>query len=126
MQTVSTALSHPTTNDSTTARRTNTVQGSVANGPPSDVPKDNIASEQTSSPTPSSSSQPLRPSWKLGITIILAFFATFIITMALRGTLHSPSRGFSLFANLYLAGTIIFGGGPVVIPLLREYVVNEG
>jgi chromate transport protein ChrA len=46
--------------------------------------------------------------------------------MALRGTLHSPSRGFSLFANLYLAGTIIFGGGPVVIPLLREYVVNEG
>ena len=46
--------------------------------------------------------------------------------MILRGTLKSPPRGFSLFANLYLAGTIIFGGGPVVIPLLREYVVNEG
>lgn len=57
--------------------------------------------------------------------IILAFFATFIITMVLRGTLHSPPRGLSLFANLYLAGTIIFGGGPVVILLLREYVVNE-
>jgi chromate transport protein ChrA len=27
---------------------------------------------------------------------------------------------------MYLAGTIIFGGGPVVIPLLREYVVAEG
>ncbi len=26
---------------------------------------------------------------------------------------------------MYLAGTIIFGGGPVVIPLLREYVVAE-
>jgi chromate transport protein ChrA len=37
-----------------------------------------------------------------------------------------PPRGFSLFANLYLAGTIIFGGGPVVIPLLREYIVAEG
>ncbi|KAL9635952.1 MAG: hypothetical protein Q9164_003151 [Protoblastenia rupestris] len=45
--------------------------------------------------------------------------------MTLRGTLRLPPRGFSLFANLYLAGTIIFGGGPVVIPLLREYVVAE-
>jgi chromate transport protein ChrA len=27
---------------------------------------------------------------------------------------------------MYLAGTIIFGGGPVVIPLLREYAVEPG
>lgn len=27
---------------------------------------------------------------------------------------------------MYLAGTIIFGGGPVVIPLLREFVVQTG
>lgn len=27
---------------------------------------------------------------------------------------------------MYLAGTIIFGGRPVVIPLLREYVVEPG
>ena len=27
---------------------------------------------------------------------------------------------------MYLAGTIIFGGGPVVIPLLQEYVVEPG
>lgn len=27
---------------------------------------------------------------------------------------------------MYLAGTIIFGGGPVVIPLLRSYVVEPG
>lgn len=27
---------------------------------------------------------------------------------------------------MYLAGTIIFGCGPVVIPLLREYVVEPG
>jgi len=26
---------------------------------------------------------------------------------------------------MYLAGTIIFGGGPVVIPLLRKYIVAE-
>lgn len=65
-------------------------------------------------------------SWRFGITIVACFFMTFITIMTLRGTLHTPTRGFSLFANLYLAGTIIFGGGPVVIPLLREYVVTEG
>lgn len=27
---------------------------------------------------------------------------------------------------MIIAGTIIFGGGPVVIPLLRDYVVTEG
>lgn len=65
-------------------------------------------------------------SWRFGVAVIVCFFGTFIAVMTLRGTLHSPPRGFSLFANLYLAGTIIFGGGPVVIPLLREYVVAQG
>jgi chromate transport protein ChrA len=31
-----------------------------------------------------------------------------------------------MFANMFLAGTVIFGGGPVVIPLLRAYVVEPG
>ncbi|TIC96900.1 Chromate transport protein [Colletotrichum higginsianum] len=45
--------------------------------------------------------------------------------MVLRGVLPAKSLLFGFFANMYLAGTIIFGGGPVVIPLLREYVVAE-
>jgi len=65
-------------------------------------------------------------SWKLGLSIIIAFLAAFIVLMVLRGTLRTPPLGFSVFANLFLAGTIIFGGGPVVIPLLREYVVAQG
>jgi chromate transport protein ChrA len=68
----------------------------------------------------------LNISWRLGTAIIIFFFITFIIFMVLRGTLQNPSIIYSLFANMYLAGTIIFGGGPVVIPLLREYVVAEG
>jgi chromate transport protein ChrA len=80
---------------------------------------------------------------KLGIGIIAAFLgpyhtpiskplltnppqASFTIIMALRGTLKLRTLPFDLFANMYLAGTIIFGGGPVVIPLLREYVVQPG
>ena len=65
-------------------------------------------------------------SWKVGTGIIATFLATFILVMVLRSTLPNPALLYQLFANLYLAGTIIFGGGPVVIPLLREYVVAEG
>jgi chromate transport protein ChrA len=43
-----------------------------------------------------------------------------------RGALRAPPLALDLFANMYLAGTIIFGGGPVVIPLLRSYVVDPG
>ncbi len=59
-------------------------------------------------------------SWKFGICIAAGFFLTFIPIMILRGVLDPAPRGLGLFANMYLAGTIIFGGGPVVIPLLRE------
>jgi chromate transport protein ChrA len=65
-------------------------------------------------------------SWKTGIYVLLGFLVSFVTIMILRGLLNAPPRGFALFANLYLAGTIIFGGGPVVIPLLREYIVAEG
>jgi chromate transport protein ChrA len=65
-------------------------------------------------------------SWKSGVAIIATFSLSFIIVMVLRGVLPRPPLLYKLFANLYLAGTIIFGGGPVVIPLLREYIVAEG
>ncbi|PSN63164.1 chromate ion transporter-like protein [Corynespora cassiicola Philippines] len=63
---------------------------------------------------------------KVGVAIIVAFFVSFVTIMILRGTLEVRTLAFDLFANMYLAGTIIFGGGPVVIPLLREYVVQPG
>jgi chromate transport protein ChrA len=64
--------------------------------------------------------------WKTGLCVIIGFFVSFVTVMVVRSLLKTPPRGVSLFANLYLAGTIIFGGGPVVIPLLREYIVAEG
>jgi chromate transport protein ChrA len=65
-------------------------------------------------------------SWKHGLIVIGLFFVIFLVVMVLRGTLKSPPLLYQLFANMFLAGTIIFGGGPVVIPLLRDYVVAEG
>jgi chromate transport protein ChrA len=90
--------------------------------------------EQADPSAPSELSERIVPSniqlnlitWKTGTYIITAFFASFITIMTVRSLLANPPRGVSLFANLYLAGTIIFGGGPVVIPLLREYIVAEG
>lgn len=64
-------------------------------------------------------------SWPFGVGLIVFFLITFTVVMVLRGVLPVKSLLFSFFANMYLAGTIIFGGGPVVIPLLREYVVAE-
>ncbi|KAG9050248.1 hypothetical protein FS837_006689 [Tulasnella sp. UAMH 9824] len=63
---------------------------------------------------------------KTGLWILIAFFASFIALLVLRGALHHAPLLLKLYTNMYLAGTIIFGGGPVVIPLLREYVVSEG
>ncbi|KAK3167370.1 hypothetical protein OEA41_010497 [Lepraria neglecta] len=86
--------------------------------------------EMTSGCDPESRTIPqeyqLNFSWKSGTAIITTFFLTFIVVMVLRGVLHNPPILYKLFANLYLAGTIIFGGGPVVVPLLREYIVAEG
>lgn len=63
---------------------------------------------------------------KVGVFLIIASLASFITVMIVRGTVAARALAFDLFANMYLAGTIIFGGGPVVIPLLRSYVVDPG
>ena len=70
----------------------------------------------------------LKIGWKSGLLLIVLFLLSFTAVMALRGALPGESNPllYRLFSNMYLAGTIIFGGGPVVIPLLREYVVAEG
>ena len=81
--------------------------------------------EEQHSLQPPSTSNIVR-SWKTGAAVIATFFATFIVVMVCRGIYGGENRGFDVFANFYLAGTIIFGGGPVVIPLLREYIVSPG
>ncbi|KAK6514554.1 hypothetical protein TWF281_004752 [Arthrobotrys megalospora] len=95
--------------------------------------QDTILPISTLSPAPPTTTTPLDIieqkqllTWRTGILVICAFFTTFIVVMVLRGTLKRPPLPYSVFANLYLSGTIIFGGGPVVIPLLRDYIVGEG
>ncbi|SMR63827.1 unnamed protein product [Zymoseptoria tritici ST99CH_3D1] len=89
--------------------------------PTAAVSHQSVLAEEISTPP-----TPVLSSWKLATAIITAFFASFITVMVCCGTFGGANRGFDLFSNLYLAGTIIFGGGPVVIPLLREYIVTPG
>lgn len=63
---------------------------------------------------------------KSGLIVIALFFVIFTGFMVLRGVVKTSPLVLSLFTNMLLAGTIIFGGGPVVIPLLRTYVVDPG
>ncbi|KAL4986487.1 chromate transporter-domain-containing protein [Aspergillus falconensis] len=63
---------------------------------------------------------------RVGVGIFILFFASFIGILVSRAKLSAPPLALDLFANMYLAGTVIFGGGPVVIPLLRSYVVDPG
>jgi chromate transport protein ChrA len=62
----------------------------------------------------------LSVSWKFGALLIAIFFMAFTTIMVLRGVIRHRPLLFSFFSNMYLAGTIIFGGGPVVVPLLRQ------
>lgn len=94
--------------------------------------REDLSSHQHHEPAPHTPEPPQseikshKISVKFGATLIITFTISFIAIMVLRGTLTSTSRPFDLFSNMYLAGTIIFGGGPVVIPLLRSYVVDPG
>jgi chromate transport protein ChrA len=82
--------------------------------------------EETTELTPVSDTRTHNIPVKIGISLITGFILSFIIVMVIRGTINVRGLAFDLFSNMYLAGTIIFGGGPVVIPLLRSYVVDPG
>ncbi|KAI4131246.1 MAG: hypothetical protein LQ338_001340 [Usnochroma carphineum] len=98
----------------------------TASYPPTDTTPPSATT--TNKTPPSASTFPALLSLKLGSTILILFALSFLAIILCRSLLPAPSlpRPFSLFSSLYLAGTIIFGGGPVVIPLLREYIVAPG
>ncbi|BGP35036.1 hypothetical protein JCM10296v2_006866 [Rhodotorula toruloides] len=56
-----------------------------------------------------------------------AGFVVYLVTIiVVRSQLNNPPRALDFFTNMVIGGTIIFGGGPVVIPLLRQYTVQPG
>ncbi|KAB5589333.1 Serine/Threonine-kinase TTK/MPS1 [Ceratobasidium theobromae] len=92
------------------------------------IPMETIPAPVKSDASPERAPVPLQHKvpLKLGILIIVGFFGMFTAFMVVRGVVEAQPLPLELFINMLLAGTIIFGGGPVVIPLLREYVVEPG
>ncbi|HSS86885.1 MAG TPA: chromate efflux transporter [Reyranella sp.] len=60
----------------------------------------------------------------VGIAALTAFAVLLAAVLALAGRL--PSQGFDLFAAFYRSGALVFGGGHVVLPLLRGAFVAPG
>lgn len=125
----------PTTTTRAESQRPEEIQAAPdASNPTSSTTKSNGQSSTPATEEPEEVREPriipaartLNISWQFGTVILGAFLLTFIVIMVLRGVLPNRPLLFKLFSNMFLAGTIIFGGGPVVIPLLRSYVVSEG
>ena len=77
----------------------------------SDIQKDNSSLE-------------IETSRGVAIVAIALFFALLLSLPLIAATL--PSQGLSLFDSFYRSGSLVFGGGHVVLPLLQSEVVPTG
>ena len=116
------------------AQRRQPPPGSASSGPteiiPAPIGQSSFTTQDVQQERPRVPSEPSRMVYgvtvRTGLIVLVAFLVSFTAILVTRSELAQEHRPLSLFANMYLAGTIIFGGGPVVIPLLREYVVSPG
>jgi chromate transporter len=72
--------------------------------------------------TPSRIALPVSPT--AGVLALSAFFILLIGLPILQAAVHTP--GLALFDAFYRSGALVFGGGHVVLPLLREAFVGPG
>ena len=61
---------------------------------------------------------------KTGIYILIIW--ALILIMAILTRMYSQALMLQILSTFYFVGSIIFGGGPVVIPLLQEYLISNG
>lgn len=61
---------------------------------------------------------------RIGAAALALFFLLLLLLPVLSGA--APSQGLALFDAFYRAGSLVFGGGHVVLPLLEAEVVRPG
>jgi chromate transporter len=61
---------------------------------------------------------------RAGLAALVAFFVLLVGVLAVQG--RAVAGGLELFAAFYRSGALVFGGGHVVLPLLREAFVAPG
>ncbi|MGB0154706.1 MAG: chromate efflux transporter [Verrucomicrobiales bacterium] len=69
-------------------------------------------------------SHPVKSSYALGITCLALFFVLLFGLPLL--TKVAPGQPLEAFTAMYRSGSLVFGGGHVVLPLLSEEVVGPG
>lgn len=74
--------------------------------------------------TPSRPAQPFRIRRRVGVALLIAFFVLLVGLPFLRET--TGSFDVAVFDSFYRAGSLVFGGGHVVLPLLQAEVVPPG
>jgi chromate transporter len=74
-------------------------------------------------PTPAAGHVTMPVSRRTGLVALAAFFLLLIGLQLLQGQL---GQGIDLFTAFYRSGALVFGGGHVVLPLLREALVTPG
>lgn len=75
-------------------------------------------------PPPAGGHVAMPVSRRAGAIALAAFFVLLLVFLLLPNHLHL--QGFDLFAAFYRSGALVFGGGHVVLPLLREAFVAPG
>jgi chromate transporter len=73
---------------------------------------------------PAAAALPLAVSRRTGAVLLALFFVLLIGLPLLAATI--PAQGIKLFDAFYRAGSLVFGGGHVVLPLLQAAVVPQG
>jgi chromate transporter len=74
-------------------------------------------------PAPSAAHIAMPVSRRAGLAALAAFFVLLGLFVL---PAHFPRQGIDLFAAFYRSGALVFGGGHVVLPLLREAFVSPG
>ena len=100
-------------------RQRNTAAGSQATST-------GLAQQDQDLPEPVRVTHLMVPNKKLAFSLGIGFAVFIIALLVTRNEVPNPPRSLDFFSNMVLAGVIIFGGGPVVIPLLRGYTVENG
>jgi hypothetical protein len=111
------------------------VSSSVANGPDAlpnntdakqkmTVKAAEVPTKTTSQDDGVDASVALEYGWRTGVVIIVVWLLLFVGAVLLRR--YAAGRAWKVLGVFFYVGTIVFGGGPVVIPLLYQYIVTPG
>ncbi|RUS32192.1 hypothetical protein BC938DRAFT_476076 [Jimgerdemannia flammicorona] len=81
--------------------------------------------EEKAEEQPETDNRPMY-TYSRGLGFVFLLVWVILLVLSVVGRAYLKSRPLQILSVFYVVGSIIFGGGPVVIPLLRGYTVDPG